>query len=126
LLAWYEYQLAYIHIFICLYHYDNAHNFFLLYIFAVLTEYNLIHLYNEWCHVEHIKQKCQQAEFVSPSGRQKFPNDEKNFRKFHDIRSHEDICYPENEGAIHKQKYACFTHRHVHITEACGAVGSSF
>ena len=26
----------------------------------------------------------------------KFPNDEKNFRIFHGIRSHEGICYPEN------------------------------
>jgi hypothetical protein len=55
---------------------------------------------------------------------QKFPNDEKNFRIFHGIRGHEGICYPENEGAIYKQKYACFTHRL--ITEACSAVGSSF
>jgi hypothetical protein len=36
---------------------------------------------------------------------QKFPNDEKNFRIFHGIRSHEDVCYPENEDAIYKQKY---------------------
>jgi hypothetical protein len=36
---------------------------------------------------------------------QKFPNDEKNFRIFHDIRSHEGVCYPENEDAIYKQKY---------------------
>jgi hypothetical protein len=37
---------------------------------------------------------------------QKFPNDEKNFRIFHGMRSHEGICYPENEDAIYKQKYA--------------------
>ena len=36
---------------------------------------------------------------------QKFPNDEENFRIFHGIRSHEGICYPENEDAIYKQKY---------------------
>ena len=36
---------------------------------------------------------------------QKFPNDEKNFRIFHGIRSHEGVCYPENEDAIYKQKY---------------------
>jgi hypothetical protein len=28
-------------------------------------------------------------------------------------RSNEDVCYPENEDAIYKQKYACFTHRHI-------------
>jgi hypothetical protein len=55
---------------------------------------------------------------------QKFPNDEKNFRIFHGIRSQEGVCYPENEDAIYKQKYAYFTHRY--ITEACSAVGSSF
>ena len=55
---------------------------------------------------------------------QKFPNDEKNFRIFHGIPSHEGVCYPESEDAIYKQKYAYFTHRH--ITEACSAVGSSF
>jgi hypothetical protein len=55
---------------------------------------------------------------------QKFPNDEKNFRIIQGIRSHEGVCYPENEDAIYKQKYAYFTH--THITEACGAVGSSF
>jgi hypothetical protein len=54
---------------------------------------------------------------------QKFPNDEKNFRIFHGIRSHEGVCYPENEDAIYKQKYTYFTQRH--ITEACSAVGSS-
>ena len=54
----------------------------------------------------------------------KFPNVEKNFRIFHGIRSHEGVCYPENEDAIYKQKYAYFTHRH--IAEACSAVGSSF
>ena len=37
---------------------------------------------------------------------QKFPNDEENFRIFHGIRSHEGVCYPENEDAIYKQKYA--------------------
>ena len=47
---------------------------------------------------------------------QKFPNDEKNFRIFHGMRSHEGVCYPKNEDAIYKQKYACFTHRR--ITEA--------
>ena len=36
---------------------------------------------------------------------QKFPNDEENFRIFHRIRSHEGVCYPENEDAIYKQKY---------------------
>ena len=36
---------------------------------------------------------------------QTFPNDEKNFRIFHGIRSHEGVCYPENEDAIYKQKY---------------------
>ena len=36
---------------------------------------------------------------------QKFSNDEKNFRIFHGIRSHEGVCYPENEDAIYKQKY---------------------
>jgi hypothetical protein len=30
---------------------------------------------------------------------QKFPNDETNFRIFHGIRSHEGVCYPENEDA---------------------------
>jgi hypothetical protein len=55
---------------------------------------------------------------------QKFPNDEKNFRIFHGIRSHEGVCYPENENAIYKQKYSYFTHRH--ITEACSSVGSFF
>ena len=35
---------------------------------------------------------------------QKFPNDEENFRIFHGIRSHEGVCYPENEDAIYKQK----------------------
>ena len=50
--------------------------------------------------------------------------DEKKFRIFHGIRSHEGVCYPENEDAIYKQKYAYFTHRH--ITEACSAVESSF
>ena len=54
---------------------------------------------------------------------QKFPNDEK-ISEYFMTRSNEDVCYPENEDAIYKQKYACFTHRH--ITEACGAVGSSF
>jgi hypothetical protein len=54
---------------------------------------------------------------------QKFANDENNFRIFHGIRSHEGVCYPENEDAIYKQKYAYFTHRH--ITEACSGVGSS-
>jgi hypothetical protein len=52
---------------------------------------------------------------------QKFPIDEKNFRIFHGIRSHEGVCYPENEDAIYKQKYAYFTHRH--ITGAYSAVG---
>ena len=55
---------------------------------------------------------------------QKFPNDENIFRRFHGMRSHEGVCYPENEDAIYKQKYAYFTHRR--ITEACSAVGSSF
>jgi hypothetical protein len=55
---------------------------------------------------------------------QKFPNDEENFRIFHGIRSHEGICYPENEDAIYKQKYTYFTQRH--ITEACSAVGSFY
>ena len=47
---------------------------------------------------------------------QKFPNDEKNFRIYHGILSHESVCYSENEDTIYKQKYAYFTHRH--ITEA--------
>jgi hypothetical protein len=55
---------------------------------------------------------------------QEFPNDEKNFRIFHGIRSREGVCYLENEDAIYKQKYAYFTHRH--ITEAYNAIGSSF
>ena len=55
---------------------------------------------------------------------QKFPNDENNFRIFHGLRSHEGVCYPENEDAIYKQKYAYFTHRR--ITEACSPVGISF
>ena len=54
---------------------------------------------------------------------QEFPNDEKNFRIFHGIRSHEGVCYPENEDAIYKQKYAYFMHRH--ITEALSAVGQA-
>jgi hypothetical protein len=37
----------------------------------------------------------------------------KKFRIFHGIRSHEGVCYPENEDAIYKQKYAYFTHRHI-------------
>jgi hypothetical protein len=49
-------------------------------------------------------------------GGQKFPNEEKHFRIFHGIRSQESVCYPENEDAIYKQKYAYFTHKH--ITEA--------
>ena len=57
-------------------------------------------------------------------GGQKFTNDKKNFRIFHGMRSHEGVCYPENEDAIYKQKNAYFTHRH--ITEACTAVRSSF
>jgi hypothetical protein len=47
---------------------------------------------------------------------------QKNFRIFHGIRSHEGVCYPENEDAIYKQKYTYFTQRH--ITEACSAVGA--
>jgi hypothetical protein len=34
---------------------------------------------------------------------QNFPNDEKKFRIFLGIRSHEDVRYPENEDAIYKQ-----------------------
>jgi hypothetical protein len=52
------------------------------------------------------------------------PNDEKNFRIFHVIRSHEGVCYPENEDAIYKQNYAYFTHRHIKV--ASNAVESSF
>jgi hypothetical protein len=52
------------------------------------------------------------------------PNDEKNFRIFHVIRSHEGACYPENEDAIYKQNYAYFTHRHIKV--ASSAVESSF
>jgi hypothetical protein len=56
---------------------------------------------------------------------QKFPNEEKSFRIFHGIQSHElGVCYPENEDAIYQQKYTYFTNRH--ITEACSAVGSFF
>ena len=40
---------------------------------------------------------------------QKFPNDEKKFRIYHSILSHEGVCYSENEDAIYKQKYAYFT-----------------
>jgi hypothetical protein len=40
------------------------------------------------------------------------------------MRSHEGVCYQENEDTIYKQKYAYFTHRHV--TEARSAVGSLF
>jgi hypothetical protein len=43
---------------------------------------------------------------------------------FEYFMAYEGVCYPENEDAIYKQKYAYFTHRH--ITEACSAVGSSF
>jgi hypothetical protein len=28
------------------------------------------------------------------------------------MRSHEGVCYPENEDVIYKEKYAYFTHRH--------------
>jgi hypothetical protein len=35
-----------------------------------------------------------------------FPNNEKNFRVFHGIRSHDGVCNPENEDAIYKEKYA--------------------
>ena len=42
---------------------------------------------------------------------QKFPNDEKNFRIFNGIRRHEGVCYPENEDAICKQKYAYIKHK---------------
>jgi hypothetical protein len=38
--------------------------------------------------------------------------------------TYENVCYPENEDAIYKQKNAYFTHRR--ITEACSAVGISF
>jgi hypothetical protein len=34
------------------------------------------------------------------------------------------VCYPENEDGIYKEKYAYLTHRH--ITEACSTVGSFF
>jgi hypothetical protein len=34
------------------------------------------------------------------------------------------VCYPENEDAIYKEKYAYFTHRH--ITEACSTEESFF
>ena len=34
---------------------------------------------------------------------QKFPNDENIFRRFHGMRSHEGVCYPENEDAIYKK-----------------------
>jgi hypothetical protein len=47
---------------------------------------------------------------------QTFLNDEKNFRIYHGILSHEGVCYSENEDEIYKQKYAYFTLRH--ITEA--------
>jgi hypothetical protein len=42
---------------------------------------------------------------------QKFPNDEKNFRIFNGIQRHEGVCYPENEDAICKQKYAYIKHK---------------
>jgi hypothetical protein len=35
----------------------------------------------------------------------------KNFRMTKKMS--EDVCYPENEDAIYKQKYAYFTHRHI-------------
>ena len=50
---------------------------------------------------------------------QKFPNDEKNFRIYHGILSHEGVCYSENEDTICKQKYAYFTHRHILIEKQC-------
>ena len=50
---------------------------------------------------------------------QKFPNDEKNFRIYHGILSHEGVCYSENEDAIYKPKYAYFTHRHITGREFC-------
>jgi hypothetical protein len=31
-----------------------------------------------------------------------FPNNEKHFRIFYGMRSHEGVCYPENEDAIYK------------------------
>ena len=34
--------------------------------------------------------------------RPKIPNDKINFRIFHGIRSHEGVCYQENEDAIYK------------------------
>jgi hypothetical protein len=43
---------------------------------------------------------------------QKFPKT----KKIYGILSHEGVCYSENEDAMYKQKYACFTRRHT--TEA--------
>ena len=40
---------------------------------------------------------------------QKFPNDGKKFRIFYGIRSHEGVCYPENEDAILQ-----FTNKNTH------------
>jgi hypothetical protein len=40
---------------------------------------------------------------------QKFPNDEKNFRIFHGIRSQEGVCYPEKEAKTQ------FTNKNTHI-----------
>jgi hypothetical protein len=64
------------------------------------------------------------ASMYSWGCRAKISECRKKFRIFHGLRSHEGVCYPENEDAIYKQKYAYFTHRH--ITEACSAVGISF
>ena len=36
---------------------------------------------------------------------QKFPNDEKNFRIYHGILSHEGVCYSENEDAMDHLHY---------------------
>jgi hypothetical protein len=50
---------------------------------------------------------------------QKFPNDEKNFRIYHGILSHEYVCYSENEDAIYKQKDAYFTYRSSAVGSFC-------
>jgi glycosyltransferase involved in cell wall biosynthesis len=64
---------------------------------------------HQWCHpVTSSRAVVSMYSWVSVS--QKFPIDEKKFWIFHGIRSHEGVCYPENEDAIYKQKYAYFTY----------------
>ena len=51
---------------------------------------------------------------------QKFPNDEKNFRIYHGILSHEGVCYSENEDGIYKQKYRTHILRTDILQKQCG------